>query len=212
MPINVTIVNADKKFLDYLKILLDGNSSIKVIGAFLPGEKAINAIADTPPDVAIVDLVFPDYSCAETIKRIKGFSSEIDVLVLTKFDDDGHLFSALKAGAVGYILKDTQPAEIIDAIEGVSKGHSPMSGKIARRVLQEFHKVPKVNERNSADLTPREKEVLKLLSMGHTPREIGKALSLKYESVRSHLKHTYKKLNAHSMPDAIARAKNKGLI
>lgn len=212
MPIRVTVIEDNKKFLECLKILLDGSKVIKVTGAFPSGEKALEAIADNPPDVAIVDLGLPEISGIEIIRRIKNFSSDVDILVLTMFDDDEHLFPAIKAGAVGYLLKDTSPAEIISAIEDINKGHAPMSGRIARRVLEEFHNGLKIKQARATCLTPREKEILEMLSKGFTPREIAKELFISYESVRSHLKNIYKKLHAHSLVEVLAVAKGKGLI
>ncbi len=145
MPINVTIIEDEKSILECLKILLGGSKNIRIIGAFQSGERAIDAIANNPPDVVLVDLELKldDISGIEVIKRIKGVLPEVNILVFTKFDDDGHLFPALKAGAVGYLLKDASPAEIINAIEDIYKGYAPMSGRIARRILQEFHNIPK---------------------------------------------------------------------
>ncbi|OFZ28025.1 MAG: hypothetical protein A3D92_08690, partial [Bacteroidetes bacterium RIFCSPHIGHO2_02_FULL_44_7] len=173
-----------------------------------------DAIANNPPDVVLVDLELKldDISGVEVIKRIKGFLPEVNILVFTKFDDDGHLFPALKAGAVGYLLKDASPAEIINAIEDVYKEYAPMSGRIARRILEEFHNIPKIRSRNSSALTSREKEILEILSKGFTPKEIAKELFISYESVRSHLKNIYKKLHAHSLVEVLAVARGKGLI
>jgi len=212
MSINVAIVEDEKRILECLKILLDGTNIVKVTGAFQSGEKAIEAIADNPPDVVIVDLGLPDIPGVKVIERIKMFLPEVDILVFTQFDDDGHLFPALKAGAVGYLLKDTSPAEIVKAIEDVYKGHAPMSGRIARRVLEEFNNIPKQKMSNDTFLTPREKEILETLSKGFTPKEIANKLRIEYESVRSHLKNIYKKLHAGSMLEAVAKAKDKGLI
>ncbi|HHT9126391.1 MAG TPA: response regulator transcription factor [Candidatus Brocadiia bacterium] len=212
MPINATIIEDDKKLLECLNILLDGSKVIKVIGAFPSGEKALEAIANIPPDVVIVDLHLPDISGIEVIEEIKRFSPEVDILVLTKFDDDEHLFSALKAGAVGYLLKDASPAEIIKAIDEVYRGYAPMSGRIARRILEKFHDLPKLKKHNDTVLTQRENEILKILSNGFTPKEIGGKLFIDYETVRSHLKHIYKKLHASSKIEAITKAKDKRLI
>ena len=212
MPINVAIVEDEKRILECLKILLDGTNIVKVTGAFQSGEKALEAIADNPPDVVIVDLGLPDIPGVKVIERLKMFLPEVDILVFTQFDDDGHLFPALKAGAVGYLLKDTSPAEIVKAIEDVYKGHAPMSGRIARRVLEEFNNIPKQKMGNDTVLTPREKEILEILSKGFTPKEIANKLRIEYESVRSHLKNIYKKLHAGSMLEAVAKAKDKGLI
>ena len=123
MPINVTIIEDEKSILECLKILLAGSKNIRIIGAFQSGERAIDAIANNPPDVVLVDLELKldDISGIEVIKRIKRFLPEVNILVFTKFDDDGHLFPAIKAGAVGYLLKDASPVEIINAMEDVCK-------------------------------------------------------------------------------------------
>ena len=214
MPIKVTIIEDEKTILECLKILLAGSNNIRIIGAFQSGERAIDAIASNLPDVVLVDLELKldDISGIEVIKRIKRFLPEVNILVFTKFDDDGHLFPALKAGAVGYLLKDASPAEIINAMEDVCKGYSPMSCRIARRILEEFHHIPREKGHNDSALTPREKEILEILSKGFTPKEIAKELFIGYESVRSHLKNIYKKLYAHSLVEVLAVAKGKGLI
>lgn len=212
MSINVTIIEDDKRFLECLKILLSGSKVIKIVETFCSGEKALEYFANNVTDVAVVDLGLPDTTGIELIKNIKMFSPEIDILVLTKFDDDEHIFPALKAGAVGYLLKDDPLPEIINAITEIYKGHAPMSGRIARRVLETFHIDHNSYGHKTNNLTTREKEVLKMLSKGFTPKEIGKELFISYECVRSHLKHIYKKLHAHSMKDAIVRAKEKGVI
>ena len=212
MPINIAIVEDEKRMLEYLKILLDGTGAIKVTGAFQSGEDALEAIVNNPPDVVVVDLVLPGISGSKLIERIKVLLPEVDVLVFTQYDDDGHLFPALKAGAVGYLLKDTSPAEIVEAIEDVYKGHAPMTGRIARRVLEEFTNTSKQKTSSHTFVTPREKEILEMLSKGFTPKEIATKLHIEYESVRSHLKHVYKKLHAGSMLEAVVKARSKGLI
>ncbi len=212
MPVNVIIIEDEKSFLDCLKILLGSSKDIKVTETFHYGEAALNYIADTSPDVAVVDLHLPDITGVELIKKIKLLPNEIDILVLTKFDDDEHIFPALEAGAVGYLLKDDPPAEFINAIIDVNKGRAPMSSRIARRVLESFHTTNRPKGQDKNGLTPRETEVLEMLSKGFTPREVGKKLFISYESVRSHLKNIYKKLHAHSLNDAIYKAKDKELI
>lgn len=212
MPVKVAIIEDEKRMLEYLKILLDGTGAIKVTSAFQSGEDALEAIANNPPDVIMVDLALPGISGARLIERIKVLLPEVDVLVFTQYDDDGHLFPALKAGAVGYLLKDASPAEIVKAIEDVYKGHAPMTGRIARRVLEEFTTTSKQKAGSHTFVTPREKEILEMLSNGFTQKEIAVKLHIEYESVRSHLKHVYKKLHAGSMLEAVAKAKSRGLI
>ncbi|MCR4321531.1 MAG: response regulator transcription factor [Candidatus Brocadiaceae bacterium] len=214
MPINVTIIEDEKTILECLKILLAGSKNIRIIGAFQSGERAIDAIATNPPDVVLVDLELKldDISGIEVIKRIKESLPEVNIMVFTKFDDDGHLFPAIKAGAVGYLLKDASPAEIINAIEDVCKGYAPMSGRIARRILEEHHHAPMKKGHNDFTLTPREMEILEKLSKGLDPKAIAKELDIKYDTVRSHLKNIYKKLHVNCMIEAVARAKENGLI
>lgn len=212
MPVKVAIVEDEKRMLEYMNILLDGTGSIKVTSAFQSGGDALEAIANNPPDVIMVDLVLPGISGARLIERIKVLLPEVDVLVFTQYDDDGHLFPALKAGAVGYLLKDTSPAEIVKAIEDVYKGHAPMTRRIARCVLEEFTTTSKQKAGSHTFITLREKEILEMLSNGFTQKEIAAKLHIEYESVRSHLKHVYKKLHAGSMLEAVAKAKSKGLI
>lgn len=214
MPINVLIIEDDKRFLECLKILLSGSKDIKIVKTFNSGENVLEYIFDNTPDIAIVDLGLPDTSGIEVIKRIKILSPGVDILVFTKFDDDNHIIPALKAGAVGYVLKDDPPADIIKAINDVFNGHAPMSGRIARRVLESFHSASNLKSKlkNNVLLTQREVEVLNMLSKGFTPKEIGVKLCISYECVRSHLKNIYKKLHAHSMNEAIIKGKAKGLI
>ena len=210
MPINVIIIEDDKKFLECLKILIGGVNDIKIAETFCYGEKALEFIADNTIDVAVVDLGLPDIDGIELIEKMKFSSPGIDILVQTKLSDDEHLFPALKAGAVGYLLKDNPPLEIAKDIVATYKGHAPMSGKIARRVLEDFHSSEKSKHRRI--LTKRETEVLEMISKGFTPKEIGKELFISYECVRAHLKHIYKKLHAHSKEEAVIRAKEKTLI
>ena len=196
MPIKITIIEDEKRILECLKILLDDSNNIRIIGAFQSGERAIDAIANNPPDVVLVDLELKldDISGVEVIKRIKGFLPEVNILVFTKFDDDGHLFPALKAGAVGYLLKDASPAEIINAIEDVYKEYAPMSGRIARRILEEFHNIPKIRSRNSSALTSREKEILEILSKGFTPKEIARLIGSTENAVSVRIHRAMQKL------------------
>ena len=210
--INVTIIENDKEYLKDLKAVLRGSNTTKVVGAFLTGKRALASISKTPPDVVLVCIEHPFTSGVSIIKKIKGFSHKINILALTKSNNKKHILSSFKAGAEGYMLKGTKAEDLIKAIGEVYKGHLSMSDEINRCVLQELYKVVGKKKKRSVDLTSREKQVLSLLSKGHQQKEIGDGLSIKHESVRSHLKHIYKKLKAHSMHDALVKAKDKGLI
>ena len=213
MPIiNVTIIEHDKEHLEYLKAALYGPDSIKLVGAYMSGKSALTSMSNSPPDVAIVGLPHPDASGVSIVTKIKEFSHSINILVLTNSNDDKHLLSALKAGAAGHTLKGARAKGLIKAIDEVYKGNSPMSGNITRRVLQEFHKFDEEKRSLRFELSSREKEVLSQLAKGHKPKKIGLNMAIEYESVRSHLKHIYKKLEAHSMHEALVKAKEKGLV
>ncbi len=168
MPVRIVIVEDEEIFLDSLIMLLSGANTIEIMATYSSGEDAINKIPDMAPDVALVDLKLHDVDISgiDVIKEIKRTIPATEVLVFTKFDDDRHLFSALKAGAEGYVLKDAAPREILEALKSVYNGGAPMSRKIARRVLEEFHDKPRIKGQNKITLTARETEILKELSMG----------------------------------------------
>ncbi len=211
MSIRVVIVEDEKNILESLNILLKGANTVKIVGAYSSGEIALDSVSDIAPDVALVDLKLKDndISGIEVIKEIKNISPATEILVFTKFFDDKHLFEALKAGATGYLLKDATPREIIEAIEEVNKGGAPMSRKIARRVLDEFHTALKTKYQNDSSLTSREKEILEELSKGTSTKELADKFSITYETVRIHLKHIYKKLHVRSKVEAIVKMKEK---
>lgn len=134
MPIRVAIVEDDLKFLEGVSLMLGDSPSIKVVGKFTRGRDAIQGILEKRPDVALVDLELPDISGAEVIKAVLEKGCGTELLVLSCWEDDGHLFSALRAGAGGYIVKN-EASRVVKAIEEVVNGGAPMSMGIARRVL-----------------------------------------------------------------------------
>lgn len=208
MAIKLVIIEDEKKVLESLNILLNGFPTIEIVGTYTSGDEAIENISNIMPDVALVDLQLKNSkrSGFDIISEIKKNYPRTHVLVFTQFDDDKHLFPALKAGAVGYLLKESCPTEIIEAIEDVFKGGGPMSRSISRRILEDFHESPQKNT-NEFSLTFQEEKILEEIAKGYSNKDIAKKLFISYETVRTHLKHIYEKLHVHSRHGAINKIK-----
>lgn len=200
--IRVVIVEDEIQYLEEISHLLK-SSSIDIVGTYTTGKSGLQGILEKKPQVALIDLGLPDISGIEVIREIFNKSSETELLVLTVYDDDEHLFSALKSGAVGYIVKsEATPSEIVKAVKEVIRGGAPMSPGIARRILKTFRGNKK--KEDLKELTSREKEILEYLSRGFGPKKIAQFLNISYETVRVHLKNIYKKLQVNSLIEAIA--------
>ena len=208
--IKIAIVEDKEETLDYLAALLGGSNGMTVVGAYATGGEAVKGIPLIQPDVALVDIGLPDISGFEVIKEIRAQGAAVDILAHTMYEDREHLVAALKAGATGYILKGATPLEIIQAIEAVVAGGSPMSPKIARYLIEDFHgdQQQKEDER----LTPQEKEVLLGIARGLTESKLAGALGLSPHTVHSHVKSIYRKLHASTQAEAVLKAKRKGLM
>jgi DNA-binding NarL/FixJ family response regulator len=161
------------------------------------------------PDVALMDIDMPGMNGIEAVWEIKNHWPEIKILMLTVFEDDDKIFGAIKAGANGYLLKKDSPQKILDAIDAVVKGESPMNGMIAAKVLDYFQKQQKKNiDLEQSNLTEREKEILQLLIKGNSYKEIASALFISVETLNSHIKNIYRKLNVHSRSELAAKFGN----
>ncbi len=214
MPIKVAIVDDEKNILDSLSILLGSLPSLKIVGLYASGLEAMEKMSGVSPDVAIVDLKLDSQSSSgiEVIKEIKQTLPATDILVFSQFDDAKYVFPALKAGAVGYLLKDATPRQIIEGIMEARKDGTPMSRRITRLVLEEMHESPKNDGGYDSSLTPAEKKVLDLVATGLTRKEIGQHLYISDKTVHSHLKNIYKKLHARCKIEAVNRARQRRII
>lgn len=166
-------------------------------------ELALLEIPKSPPEVALVDINLPGTNGIECIARIKETCPDLVCLVLTMYEEDHLIFDALRAGACGYLLKRTPPAEIADAVQVASSGGSPMSPHIARQVVGFFHRSP--GPKPDRALTSREQEVLDLLIEGKLYKEIAMTLGVSIDTVRSHIRKVYDKLHIHSRTEIIMR-------
>ena len=164
-------------------------------------EEALEQVPPAQADVVLMDINLPGASGIECTARLKQLLPSLPVIMLTVYEDSESIFSALKAGACGYLLKRSPPAEILEAIANVRSGGAPMTSEIARKVVAAFHTPPPVQVQ-TAVLTSREQEILELLSQGQLSKEIADQLNISFHTVRVHLKHIYEKLHVRSRAEA----------
>jgi DNA-binding NarL/FixJ family response regulator len=204
--INVAIIEDDDEIRKSLAILVNGSAGFECINCYSDCESAIAEIEDDPPDVILMDIGLPGMSGIEGVRIIKSKLPEIDILMLSVHEDNQRVFEALCAGACGYLIKDTQPSKLLDAINEVRCGGAPMSSKIARMVVNSFKTNP------HEQLTTRETEVLSQLCKGKSYKKIAETLFISEETVRRHIKNIYKKLQVGSKSEAVAKALKERLV
>lgn len=204
----IVIIEDDTLLREHLRLLLGGEAGIEVVGAFGCAEDALPTLEEIAPHVMLVDIGLPGMSGIEFIRRAKSMFPDAEIMAFTVFEDKDTVFSALKAGATGYILKGATPRELVEALHGLYEGGSPMSPKIARAIIMDFQ------ERGDEQyvLSPREKEILSAVEKGLSYKEIADKLNVSPHTVHTHIKNIYEKLHAKSRSEAILKAKRKGII
>jgi DNA-binding NarL/FixJ family response regulator len=205
----LVIVEDDPLLLENLTLLLSGEGEITVAGAYRSAEDALKLLQKAKPEVMLTDIGLPGMSGVDLIKKAKEEMPALEIMAHTVFEDRENVFSAIKAGASGYILKGSTPREIIESIHSLYKGGAPMSPKIARKIIREFQ-----DEATNDQflLTPREIEIAKRIEEGLTYKEIGEKLNISTHTVHTHIKKIYEKLQAKDRNDAIIKARKKGII
>src|SRR5436190_12310884 len=202
MNINVAIVEDDDGVRESLEKLIQGADGFSCTGTYRSAETAIKGILAAPPDVVVMDINLPRATGIECVQQLRAHCPNVNVLMLTIYDDGENIFRALEAGANGYLLKRTPPPQILNAIEEVNAGGAPMTSSIARRVLQSFHQRAPTSPQTEK-LTMRESEILDLLSKGYRYKEIAGLLNLHFDTVHSHVRNIYNKLQVSSKTEAI---------
>ncbi|MGI8967166.1 MAG: LuxR C-terminal-related transcriptional regulator, partial [Limisphaerales bacterium] len=167
-------------------------------------EEALQQIPLKKPDVILMDINLPNMSGIECVRKLKAIFPKIQVLMLTMAEDNEKIFESLTAGANGYLLKRTPASKILEAIEEVYRGASPMSGQIARIVVEHFQK-RKTFSSEEESLSKREQEILDLLAEGYRGKEIAQKLSISFDTVHTHLQNIYEKLHVHSRTEAVIK-------
>jgi DNA-binding NarL/FixJ family response regulator len=175
--------------------LLGDHGSVESALSWLPAQK---------PDVVLMDINLPGMSGIDGVRRLKPRLPRTQFMMLTVYEDTNHVFSALAAGATGYLIKQTPLPELLDAVKEVHAGGSPMSSYIARKVVQAFQQAPSPSD-DLESLSPREQEVLELLARGYLYKEIAERLSLSLPTISTHIRHIYDKLHVRSRGQAVAK-------
>lgn len=193
-----------------IKATLDLIPDMEIVGEAENGAQAVAGVAKTRPDVVLMDLVMPEMDGIEAIQKIKAEFPDTRILVLTTFAGEDKIFPAIKMGALGYHLKDSEPAELVEAIRQVYRGESSLHPIIARKVLQELAQ-PSTQPPTPDPLTPREVEVLQLVAQGMENPQIAAALFISEATVRTHVSNIMSKLHLSSRTQAALYALREGL-
>ena len=204
--IKIAIIEDNPQYRTTLSIIMQLNENLKIVHKLSICENIIGLFEVDKPDIVIMDIDMPGKNGIEGVWEIKQRWPEIKVLMLTVFEDEEKIFAAIRAGANGYLLKKDSPQKIIDSIEQVYAGESPMNGMIASKVLDYFQQQQKKNLAiANLNITERESEILQLLIKGLSYKEIALSIFICVETLNSHIKNIYRKLNVHSRSELSAR-------
>ena len=204
MSIAVSIVEDDPQVRGSLAKLIDSSPGYRCVSRHGSAENALLEIPKIKPDVTLMDINLPGINGVECVRRLKPQLPGTQMIMLTVYQNTEHIFNALAAGATGYMLKQTPPAELLSAIKEVHAGGSPMSSHIARKIVQSFQQVASVSA-EAESLSPRETEVLGLLAKGFLYKEIAEQMKVSYATVHTHIRHIYEKLHVRSRTEAVAK-------
>jgi DNA-binding NarL/FixJ family response regulator len=204
MDIKVAIVEDKDKIREGLATLIDGSEGFTCTETFESAEAALRRLPSYKPDVVLMDIQLPRMSGIECVERLKQEHPDIQFMMLTVYEDDEKVFKSILAGATGYILKRTPPAELLEAIREVHEGGSPMSDQIARKVVQAFREMGK-SSKETENLSDREMEILSYLAKGYHDKEIADKFFLSVKTVHTHLRNIYKKLHVRSRTEAVLK-------
>ena len=211
MNIGILIYEDNKGLRDSLEQLVSGSEKLLLLGSF---DNAVNVLKDVPllkPDVILMDIDMPGITGIEAVSKLRQSGHTIPVIMLTIFDDNKHVLDAIFAGASGYLQKKHISERLVDAIGEVLAGGAPMSPAIARLVIENMQQ-KNVDLENRYNLTPREKEILQSLSKGNSYKLIAAEFNISIDTVRTHIKRIYEKLQVHSQTEAISKAMSERIV
>ncbi|HJZ97208.1 MAG TPA: response regulator transcription factor [Candidatus Solibacter sp.] len=211
MPIRVAIVEDDRTTRQGLALLIGGTPGYECVGDFRSVEDALRPM-NPPPDVILLDINLPGVPGTEGVKLLRDRYTAAQVVMLTVFDAQDHVFESICNGACGYLLKKTAPARLLEAIAEAHEGGAPMTPEIARRVVTLFQKTVTPRQDEDHGLSPRELAVLGLLAEGYSYTALAGQLGITANTVRNHIRAIYEKLHVHSRSEAVSKALRKRVI
>jgi DNA-binding NarL/FixJ family response regulator len=204
-PIRVLVVDDHAVVRQGLRGLIDGAPDLTVVGVAEDGGTAVELAGQLRPDVVLMDLQMPGVDGVAATQQLNALEQGPDVLVLTSFSDSQRIMAALDAGAVGYLLKDAEPADLLDGIRAVARGESPLDPKAARELLRSRTSVP------AAQLSPREQDVLRLVVQGLANKQIARRLGITERTVKAHLTSAFQRIGVRDRTQAALWAQRHGL-
>lgn len=203
--IAVALIDDEQAIRKGLGLLIDGTPGYRCVGAFRSVEEALRSLGRELPDVLLLDINLPGIPGSEGARLLHETYPSLQILMLTIYDEDEHIFESMCNGASGYLLKRTPPGELLSAIRDVCQGGAPMSPQVARKVVQLFRKTSPV-ERIEHKLTPHEIRLLGLLADGHSYQATADLLHVSINTIRDYVRSIYDKLHVHSKTEAVRKA------
>ncbi len=204
--ITVSIVDDEKGLRQSITTFVNGASGFRCVSSYSTAEAALTGLPGDKPDVVLMDINLGGMNGIECVERLKGQVPEMQILMLTVYEDTDQIFKALSAGASGYLLKRSSPTKLLQAIREVHAGGSPMTSSIARKVVASFQKAKQTGTgEKQTHLSPREEMVLDCLSKGLTYKAIADQLGISIDTIRTYLRRIYEKLHVQSRTEAVAK-------
>ena len=210
--IKVIITEDNDTVREGLALLINATDGMECVAQYSNCETMLSDLQNRQANIYLQDIGLPGMSGIEGVKILKKQLTDATILMLTVYEDEENVFEALQAGACGYLLKKTSPAQLIEAIKDAAQGGSPMSSNIARKVVGFFQQTPLSAAGKEYGLSAREKEILASLVEGNSYKMIADKLCISIDTVRSHIRHIYKKLHVHNQSEAVAKALKGGLV
>ncbi|HTA26857.1 MAG TPA: response regulator transcription factor [Bacteroidia bacterium] len=207
----IVIYEDNPDLLQTLSELILSIDEFNLLGAFPNAENVLNDMERLTPEIVLMDIEMPGTNGKDALKKIKSKYPETEIIMLTVFEDNANIFESIKSGASGYILKRTPPDKIVESIKDVKKGGVSMTPSVAKKILQLLPKSYSETSKH-VDLSPREIQILTLLTRGFSYKMISSELTISIDTVRTFIKRIYKKLHVNSMTEAVSKAINDRLV
>ncbi|MFQ5828439.1 MAG: response regulator [Candidatus Methylomirabilia bacterium] len=210
--IRILLVDDQTLFRETLANLLNGQEGLEVVGTASDGKEALEKARELLPELILMDIYMPELNGLEATRQIKAELPRVKIVILTVAAEDRHVFEAIKAGAEGYLLKDIEPEELLDMLEGISRGEPPISRSTAAKILKEFARQTREEVSSESELTTRERQILELLARGQANKEIAAELAISEATVKKHLGNIMEKLHLENRVQAALYAVRHGLV